>query len=114
VLRRGGRQVEAKLWARRPAESMVSGGELGDEVLRGGRAPPPNRARRSSDRARRRVRGEQGEVREALTDVELECRARQSSGVASAAHPRQRAAVGALFFTFNTLNRWVFFSAAVI
>jgi hypothetical protein len=51
---------------------MVSGGELGDEVLWGGRAPPPNRARRSSDRARRRVRGEQGEVRAALADVELE------------------------------------------
>jgi hypothetical protein len=55
--------------ARRPAESMASGGELGDEVLRGGRAPPPNRARRSSSRARRRVHGEQGEVRAALALV---------------------------------------------
>jgi hypothetical protein len=56
----------------RPAESMASGGELGDEVLRGGRAPPPNRAMRSSGRARRRVHGEQGKVRAALALVELE------------------------------------------
>jgi hypothetical protein len=57
---------------RRPAESMASGGKLGDEELLGGWASWPNRARQSSDRARRRLRGEQGEVRAALAVAELE------------------------------------------